>query len=83
MKKQCRLYVRMYYFSYRVINEWNNVSTGCLKANSMNIKNDTYFSEAGYTSSNTRWTLNNSITPLSTFHVGYYIWMTILFNLDI
>ena len=52
VKKQSRLDVRKYSFSQRTINVWNNLSTGCVHANSVNIfknKIDMYLVKAGYT----------------------------------
>ena len=53
MKKQSRLDVRKYSFSQRTINVWNNVSTDCVHASSVNMfknKIDKYLVKAGYTS---------------------------------
>ena len=54
VKKQSRLDVRKYSFSQRTINVWNNLSTDCVHASSVNkimFKNkiDKYLVEAGYT----------------------------------
>ena len=52
VKKQSRLDVRKYSFSQRTINVWNNLSTDCVHASSVNMfKNqiDKYLIEAGYT----------------------------------
>ena len=52
VKKQSRLDVRKYSFSQRTINVWNNLSTDCVHASSVNMfKNtiDKYLVEAGYT----------------------------------
>ena len=52
VKKQSRLYVRKYSFSQRTINVWNNLSTDCVHASSVNMfknKIDKYLVEAGYT----------------------------------
>ena len=52
MKKQSRLDVRKYSFSQRTINVWNNLSTDCVHASSVNMfknKIDKYLVEAGYT----------------------------------
>ena len=38
VKEQCRLDMRMYSFSQRVINEWNKLSNDCVNAISVNIK---------------------------------------------
>ena len=38
VKKQIRLDVRKYSFSQRTINVWNNLSTDCVHASSVNIK---------------------------------------------
>ena len=37
VKKQSRLDVRKYSFSQRTINEYNNLSTDCVQASSVNI----------------------------------------------
>ena len=52
VKKQSRLDVRKYSFSQRAINVWNNLSTDCVHASSVNLfKNaiDKYLFKAGYT----------------------------------
>ena len=52
VKKQSRLDVRKYSFSQRTINVWNNLSTDCVHASSVNMfknKIDKYLVEAGYT----------------------------------
>ena len=50
--KQCRLDMRKYSFSQRVINEWNKLPNDCVNASSVNMfKNriDRYLIRAGYT----------------------------------
>ena len=52
VKKQSRLDVRKYSFSQRTISIWNNISTDCVHASSVNMfknKIDKYLVEAGYT----------------------------------
>ena len=53
VKKQSRLDIRREYsFSQRTINVWNNLSTDCVQASSVNIfrnKIDKYLVKAGYT----------------------------------
>ena len=52
VKKQSRLDVRKFSFSQRTINVWNNLSTDCVHASSVNMfKNtiDKYLVKAGYT----------------------------------
>ena len=52
VKKQSRLDVRKYSFSQRTINVWNNLSTDCVQASSVNMfknKIDNYLVKAGYT----------------------------------
>ena len=51
VKKQSRLDVRKFSFSQRTINIWNNLSTDCVHASSVNNKNkiDKYLVKAGYT----------------------------------
>ena len=52
VKEQCRLDMRKYSFSQRVINEWNKLPNDCVNASSVNMfKNriDRYFIRAGYT----------------------------------
>ena len=52
VKKQSRLDVRKYSFSQRTINVWNNLSTDCVQASSINMfknKIDKYLVKAGYT----------------------------------
>ena len=49
---QSRLDVRKYSFSQRTINVWNNLSTDCVHASSVNMfknKIDKYLVKAGYT----------------------------------
>ena len=50
--EQCRLDMRRYSFSQRVINEWNKLPNDCVNAGSVNMfKNriDRYLIRAGYT----------------------------------
>ena len=52
VKEQCRLDMRKYSFSQRVINEWNKLPNDCVNASSENLfKNriDKYLIRAGYT----------------------------------
>ena len=52
VKDQCKLDIRKYSFSQRTINEWNELSTDCVTASSVNMfkkKVDTYLWRAGYT----------------------------------
>ena len=52
VKKQSRLDVRKYSFSQRTINVWNNLSTDCVQASSVNMfknKIDKYLVKARYT----------------------------------
>ena len=52
VKDQCRLDIRKYSFSQRIVNEWNKLSTDCITVSSMNMfknKLDTYFRRVGYT----------------------------------
>ena len=51
VKEQCRLDMRKYSFSQRVINEWNNLANDCVNASSVNMfKNrNIYLIRAGYT----------------------------------
>ena len=52
VKEQCRLDMRKYSFSQRVINEWNKLPNDCVYASSVNMfKNriDRYLIRAGYT----------------------------------
>ena len=52
VKEQCRLDMRKYSFSQRVINEWNKLPNNCVNASSVNMfKNriDRYLIRAGYT----------------------------------
>ena len=51
LEELCRLDMRKYSFSQRVINEWNKLSNDCVNASSVNMfKNriDRYFIRAGY-----------------------------------
>ena len=52
VKEQCRLDMRKYSFSQRVINEWNKLPNDCVNASSVNMfKNriDRYLIKVGYT----------------------------------
>ena len=52
VKEQCRLDMRKYSFSQRVINEWNKLPNDCVNASSLNMfKNriDRHLIKAGYT----------------------------------
>ena len=52
VKEQCRLDIRKYSFSQRVINEWNKLPIDCVNATSVILfKNriDRYLKWAGYT----------------------------------
>ena len=52
VKDQCRLDIRKHSFSQRTINEWNELSTDCVPASSVNMlknKVDTYLRRVGYT----------------------------------
>ena len=52
VKDQLRLDIRKYSFSQRTVNEWNNLSTDCITASSVDMfknKLDTYLRRAGYT----------------------------------
>ena len=52
VKEQCRLDMKKYSFSQRVINEWNKLPNVCVNARSVNMfKNriDRYMIRAGYT----------------------------------
>ena len=52
VKEQCRLDMRKYSFSQRVINEWNKLPNDCVNASNWNMfKNriDRYLIRAGYT----------------------------------
>ena len=51
-KKQCRLDIRTFSFSQRIVNEWNRLSADCVGASSVNIfknKLDIYLRQARYT----------------------------------
>ena len=68
VKEQCRLDMRKYSFSQRVINEWNKLPNDCVNASSVNMfKNriDRYLIRAGYTC----WTLDKPMASLSTCHL--------------
>ena len=52
VKEQCRLDMRKYSFSHRVINEWNKLPHDCVNARSVNMfkhRIDRYLIRAGYT----------------------------------
>ena len=52
VKDQCRLDIKKYSFSQRIINEWNTLSTDCVIVSSVNMfknKVDTYLRSADYT----------------------------------
>ena len=49
-KKQCRLDIRQFSFSQRIVNEWKRLSAHCVGASSVNIfknKIDIYLRQAG------------------------------------
>ena len=51
-KKRCRLDIRQFSFSQRIVNEWNILSADCVCASSVNIfknKIDIHLRQAGYT----------------------------------
>ena len=51
VKEQCRLDMRKYSFSQRVINEWNKLQTDCVNASNVNMfkkRSDIYMIRAGY-----------------------------------
>ena len=51
-KKQCRLDIRNFSFSQRIVDEWNRLSADCVGVSSVNIfkyKIDIYLRWAGYT----------------------------------
>ena len=61
VKKQSRLDVRKFSFSQRTINVWNNVSTDCVQASSVNMfknKIDKYLVKAGLLSIRAGYTYN-------------------------
>ena len=52
VKEQCRLDMRKYSFSQRVINEWNKLPNECANASRVNMfkhRIDRYLIRAGYT----------------------------------
>ena len=52
VKDQCRLDIKKYSFSQRIINEWNKLFTDFITASSVNMfinRVDTYLRRAGYT----------------------------------
>ena len=52
VKEQCRLDMRKFYFSQRVIHEWNKLRNDCVNAINVNmfkIRIDRYLIWAGYT----------------------------------
>ena len=52
VKEQCRLDMRKYSFSHRVLNDWNKLPYDCVNVSSVNMfKNSTdgYLIRAGYT----------------------------------
>ena len=52
VKEQCRLDMRKYSFSQRVINEWNKLPNDCVNASIVNMfrnRIDRYLIRAGYT----------------------------------
>ena len=51
VKEQCRLDMKKYSFSQRVINEWNKLPNDCVNASSVNMfkhRIDIYLIRAGY-----------------------------------
>ena len=52
VKEQCRLDMRKYSFSQRIISKWNKLSNDCIKPSSVNMFNNKisrYLIRAGYT----------------------------------
>ena len=52
VKEQCRLDMRKYSFSQRVISEWNKLPNGCVNSSSVNMfqnRIERYLIRAGYT----------------------------------
>ncbi|MEG7522531.1 MAG: hypothetical protein M3H12_05455, partial [Chromatiales bacterium] len=52
VKEQCRLHMRKFSFSQRIINDWNKISDDCVNASSVNMftnKIDSCLARAGYT----------------------------------
>ena len=52
VKEQCRLYMRKYSFSQRVIDEWNKLPNDCVNASIVNMSKNRiyrYLIRAGYT----------------------------------
>ena len=47
VKEQCRLDMRKYSFSQRVINEWNKLPNDCVNASSMNVFNNRQIYDKG------------------------------------
>ena len=75
MKDQCRLDIRKYSFSQRTINEWNNLSTDCVNASSLNMfknKIDKYL-RTGYTLMKDCCALDKPMASLSTCHLGLWL----------
>ena len=55
VKEQCRLDMRKYSFSHRVINEWNKLTNDCVEGSSVNTFKNVivgYLIKAGYTELN-------------------------------
>ena len=72
VEEQCRLDMRKYSFTQRVINEWNKQSDDCVNASSVNMfKNriDRYLIWAGYTHMIKFLILDKPMASLSTCHL--------------
>ena len=64
VKEQCRLDMRKYSFSQRVINEWNKLPNDCVNASSVSMfKNREHF-----------WTLDKPMPSLSTCPLELVVW---------
>ena len=78
VKEHCRLDMRKYSFSQRVINEWNKLPNDCVNASSVNMfKNriDRYLMGGGATHIlENCWTLDKPMASLSTCHLELVVW---------
>ena len=84
VKEQCRLDMRKYSFSQRVINEWNKLPNDCVNASSVNMfKNriDRYMIRAGYTYDKIVGLLISQLLPCPLAIWNLLFGMAILFNL--
>ena len=77
VKEQCRLDMRKYSFSQRVINEWNKLPNDCVNASSVNMfKNKIDISDKGrlHIDEKIVGLFDKPMASLSTWHLELVAW---------